>query len=65
MRLIVNGDSHEIAARTLAELLGALGYDGNWLATAVNGDVVPSRERAACRLSPGDRIEILAPMKGG
>ncbi|TIR87171.1 MAG: thiamine biosynthesis protein ThiS, partial [Mesorhizobium sp.] len=30
-----------------------------------NGDVVPARERDRCRLTDGDRIEILSPMKGG
>jgi len=65
MRIIVNGESREVAAPTLAGLLNELGYDGNWLATAVNGEVVPSRERTDYTLSPGDRIEILSPMKGG
>lgn len=65
MRIIVNGESREVAAHTLAGLLAELGHDGNWLATAVNGEVVPSLARSACILGPGDRIEILSPMKGG
>ncbi|RUW18483.1 sulfur carrier protein ThiS, partial [Mesorhizobium sp. M1E.F.Ca.ET.041.01.1.1] len=40
-------------------------YEGGWLATALNGDVVPAAGRAEFRLSEGDRIEILSPMQGG
>lgn len=65
MRLIVNGESLEVTAATLATLLAELDYAGGWLATALNGEVVPARERPACRLNDGDRVEILSPMKGG
>ncbi|WP_394890356.1 sulfur carrier protein ThiS [Mesorhizobium sp. AaZ16] len=65
MKLIVNGQGHEVAAETLAALLTELDFQGNWLATALNGEVVAARERDRCRLTDGDRIEILAPMKGG
>lgn len=65
MRLIINGESREVDAGTLAGLLAELDYEGGWLATALNGEVVPAREREACRIADGDRIEILSPMKGG
>ena len=65
MKLLVNGESHEVVAGTLATLLAELDYEGNWLATAINGEVVPAKERDRCRLSEGDRVEILSPMKGG
>jgi sulfur carrier protein len=65
MKLIVNGELRDITAGTLATLLKELDYEGNWLATARNGEVVPARERSGCTLSEGDRIEILSPMKGG
>ncbi|MDG4852562.1 MULTISPECIES: sulfur carrier protein ThiS [unclassified Mesorhizobium] len=65
MKLTVNGQAHEVAAETLAALLSELDFQGGWLATALNGDVVPARERDRCRLTDGDRIEILSPMKGG
>ena len=38
MKLMVNGEAHEVAATTLAELLAALDYGGDWLAPAVNSD---------------------------
>ncbi|MER9074188.1 sulfur carrier protein ThiS [Mesorhizobium sp. M0904] len=65
MKLMVNGEAHEVAATTLAELLAALDYEGDWLATAVNNDLVHKASRAEFQLNDGDRIEILSPMQGG
>lgn len=65
MKLTINGEAREVAAATLATLLAELDYEGSWLATALNGEVVPARERDGCPLAEGDRIEILSPMKGG
>lgn len=65
MKLIVNGETRKVSADTLVALLAELSYEGNWLATAVNGEVVPAAQRSACTLAEGDRIEILSPMKGG
>ena len=65
MKLLVNGDELDLAAETLAGLLANLEYEGEWLATAVNGELVHSEERADYRLKAFDRIEILSPMQGG
>ncbi|MBD3838094.1 sulfur carrier protein ThiS [Brevundimonas sp.] len=65
MTYIVNGETVESAAATLADLLTVLEYEGEWLATAVNGELVHREDRSACRLAAGDRIEILSPMQGG
>ncbi|MCM2292753.1 sulfur carrier protein ThiS [Allorhizobium sp. BGMRC 0089] len=65
MRVIVNGEAQTCPAQTLAELLKALDYEGDFLATAVNGDLVHREERADCLLKEGDKVEILAPMQGG
>ncbi|TGQ77221.1 MULTISPECIES: sulfur carrier protein ThiS [unclassified Mesorhizobium] len=66
MKLTVNGEAREVAtATTLAELLAALDYEGDWLATAVNSDLVHKASRTAFCLNEGDRIEILSPMQGG
>jgi sulfur carrier protein len=65
MRLIVNGEDHELEATTLIDVMALLEYEGGWLATAVNGELVHREERADCWLAEGDRIEILAPMQGG
>ncbi len=65
MNLIVNGERQFLEAATLADLLAVLEYEGDWLATAVNGDLVHREDRADARLKEGDRIEILSPMQGG
>lgn len=65
MKLTINGESRNVSSSTLAALLAELDYQGNWLATALNGEVVPTARRATCSLEEGDRIEILSPMKGG
>ncbi len=65
MKLIINGEQQEVEAGTLAALLTALDYEGDWLATALNGDLVSRGERARTVLNEGDRIEILAPKQGG
>jgi sulfur carrier protein len=63
--LIVNGEPREVAAASLAEALQALDYGDAKVATALNGEFVPARARAATPLNEGDRIEILAPKQGG
>lgn len=65
MKLIVNGKEQDIAAVTLDELLSLLDYEGGWLATAVNGELVHREHRSAHILAERDRIEILSPMQGG
>ena len=65
MTLIVNGEPREIAAASLAEALQALDYGEAKVATALNGEFVPARERDATPVKDGDRIEILAPRQGG
>lgn len=65
MNLIVNGETREIDATTLAGALRALDYGEAKVATAVNGEFVPARVREATALKDGDRIEVLSPRQGG
>ena len=65
MTLIVNGETREVAAVSLAEALQALDYADAIVATALNGEFVPARRREATPVKPGDRIEIVAPRQGG
>lgn len=65
MKLTVNGEALELDAGSLADVLSKLDYEGDWLATAVNGDLVHREERDAHPLKEGDRIEVLSPMQGG
>jgi sulfur carrier protein len=65
MRILVNGAWRDTRAADLAAALEELGYGESVVATALNGEFVPTPSRAAVRLSEGDRIEVLAPMQGG
>lgn len=65
MKIVLNGEPAEIAADRLDTALDELGYTGAVVATALNGDFVPREARAETALTPGDRLEVLAPLKGG
>jgi sulfur carrier protein len=65
MRIIVNGASRDTSAQDVASALAELGLGDAVVATALNGEFVPSAARAATRLAEGDRLEVLAPMQGG
>jgi sulfur carrier protein len=65
MKILVNGAWREGCAATLGGMLEELGYRDAVVSTALNGEFVPLRERAATPLREGDRLEVLAPMQGG
>ncbi|RUV79850.1 thiamine biosynthesis protein ThiS, partial [Mesorhizobium sp. M1A.F.Ca.IN.020.32.1.1] len=50
MKLTINGKACEVTATTLSRLLADLEFEGDWLATAVNSEVVPAAARADCHL---------------
>lgn len=65
MKLTINGEPREIEAATVADVLTAEGLAEARVATALNGAFVPAAARTATALSPGDALEIVAPMQGG
>lgn len=65
MQIFINGEAVNTKAEFLADLLLEHGFEGDWLATAVNSELVPAEERAFCALAQNDRIEVLSPMQGG
>jgi len=65
LRITVNGEQQETQAATLEQLCAALGYGEQRIATAVNGEFVPSDARESLRLNANDKIEIVAPRQGG
>ncbi len=64
-RLVVNGEPRDVVSGSLAALLEELGYGGQKVATALNGDFVPERVRGQTHVAPGDEVEIVAPRQGG
>ncbi len=65
MRLVVNGEVQDVPAATLADALQSLDLAEAKVATALNGEFVTARARAATSVKDGDRIEIVAPRQGG
>jgi sulfur carrier protein len=65
VKILVNGAWRETTATDLAAALSELGYAAALVATALNGEFVPSGARHGWRLAEGDRLEVLAPMQGG
>jgi sulfur carrier protein len=61
----VNAELQRVRAGTLADVLVALGYGGQKVATALNGAFVPERMRTETPVASGDRIEILSARQGG
>lgn len=65
MKLLLNGAPIDAQVATLADLLLSEGFGDAKVATAVNGEFVPAAARPDHALSPGDAVEVLAPMQGG
>ena len=63
--VLVNGETAEKRAATLAELVAERGFAEAAVATALNGEFVPRAARAEARLAAADKIEIVAPRQGG
>lgn len=65
MKIIVNGETHETSAPTLAALLDELGKGEAKVAISINEVFVPKHQLADHALQDGDRVEIVAPRQGG
>lgn len=66
MRLIINGEPHDMAdGLTVAALLEALELDGRRLGVERNLSIVPKSAYAATALGEGDVVEIVQFVGGG
>jgi sulfur carrier protein len=66
VRLMVNGDSREVAGDpTVALLVATITVERRGVAVAVNGEVVPRSMWADAGLRDGDRVEVLTAAQGG
>ena len=64
--LVINGTRRQLEQpMTLADYLNSLGLDGQHIAAAHNGDVVPREQFGQVMLGEGDRVEIVRPVGGG
>ncbi len=65
MTIHINGEAHDVAPQTIADLLHHLGMQQQRLAVEINGDVVPRSQHATHMIRDGDRIEIVRAIGGG
>ena len=65
MRIQVNGDTRETAARTILALVEELGLDIRKVAVERNLEIVPRSLHGETALSDGDRIEVVQFVGGG
>lgn len=64
IEISLNGDRYHTAAQDLGQLLQETDF-GPKVATAQNGQFIPTAMRAQTPLAAGDVIEVLAAMQGG
>jgi sulfur carrier protein len=65
MRIEVNGDTKQTAARTILALVVELGLDPRKVAVERNLEIVPKSLHSETALADGDRIEIVQFVGGG
>ncbi len=65
MRLTINGEEREAAARSVEALVAELGLDPRKVAVERNLEIVPRSAYEAVALADGDRIEIVQFVGGG
>ena len=66
MEIQVNDNAQQLApGSTVAQLLSELKINTRFLAVERNGEIVRRHEYERCRLSAGDRIEIVTLVGGG
>ena len=66
MQVTVNGQARSAGdARSVAELVRALGLEGKRVAVERNGEIVPKSRYADTPVASGDRLEIVAAVGGG
>lgn len=61
----VNGETLDIAGKTLADYLAAANYDPKKIAVERNGDIVPKVQYGETVLQDGDSVEVVSFVGGG
>lgn len=66
MKILLNGQSHQVAEQTtLAALLAQLKLEPRYVAVEVNWEVVPRARHAELVLHEGDALEVVTFVGGG
>jgi sulfur carrier protein len=65
MKITLNGAARELTGPSVQDVLSEIGLGTAKVATALNGNFLPTATRAATTLKDGDALEVVAPMQGG
>ncbi|WLQ12931.1 sulfur carrier protein ThiS [Hahella aquimaris] len=65
IEITLNGEPTQVRDDALSEVLQASGYTGVGFAVAINGEFVPRSAYAQTKVSPGDLVDVVAPVAGG
>jgi sulfur carrier protein len=65
MRIVLNGEVRDVAARNLADLASELGLPERGVAIARNDEIVPRGVWGVTQLNDGDRVELVSAVQGG
>lgn len=65
MTITLNGETRQLDAATVSDLVDRLGLTGQAVAVEVNRQVVPRKQHAATPLNPGDAVEVVTLVGGG
>ena len=61
----INGESLELAGKTVTEYLAQTDYDRNRIAIERNGEIVPKASYDETILEDGDSLEVVSFVGGG
>ena len=61
----INGETLDIAGKTLAEYLSTTNYDTKRIAVERNGEIVPKATYDSVILEDGDALEVVSFVGGG
>ena len=65
MMVKINGESLDMAGKTLEEYLQTTSYDPKRIAVERNGDIVPRSQYSETVLIDGDSVEVVSFVGGG
>ncbi|GGE25750.1 hypothetical protein GCM10011571_29820 [Marinithermofilum abyssi] len=65
MQLKINGETREVAARTLSELIHQFGLNERLVVAEVDGEIIDRSEWEEARLTEGMCIELVQFVGGG
>lgn len=65
MKVTINGESEEVAAISIQELLEGRGLTAAKVVVEINGDILPRGEFPNTVLKPGDVVEVIQFVGGG